>query len=691
MQFRNPLAVTTALLALLLATPCAVRAERNVDSTTTDHKLLAPVRAAVPPVIDGILDDDVWDYAVQLDNFFVPALNRPPTERTILWLAFDDTCIYWAGRMFDSQPATLRMDQTRRNGYVLNDDYISIGFDVDNQHIGGGEYVFRMTPRGTQSEDFPDGSTSKVEWRGDWRGAARIDSLGWTVEVAVPMRMFNRPGGPRIIGISSARRHPRTQERILWPNLGAQWDRSKCGDWPVVLPPFRERPRFMPYGVGEATRSSLNSYFGGDVKWMAPNGVKFTATANPDFQNVQNEILGLDFSYTELIKGDNRPFFAEDVKFLPDSSVFYSNHVGKIYGGLKAVGNVGSDHRVGLINTYDRQDVNHLAGKWFWRPNGRVEASNAFAWRHGPFGTITKRNTPQAKDNAVWVSSLGIDQLLGRWTESYDFQGALSHTSDGVGDGYDVQGSWDHSPTNTGFGLRLRGRLISEDFLMVDGGLDTVEADQRYAAARFGYKRQYDRRAFKYWEVYANGAHASRFDGTLFQRSASLTGSLTILPGVNLDCAVEEKNRPPYNDRTGSLSFGWMQDRLFTAGKLSAVFGRVKDTDYILVSATQGFRPIRALTAKVGAQYRRRDFPLGHVEDPAGGIEHLRQLIGTVQYDLTDERALSGRIVYTNDGVNGYAAFQQMLRRGMDLFLIVGDPSAETWTERVALKAVFVL
>ena len=76
---------------------------------------------------------------------------------------------------------------------------------------------------------------------------------------------------------------------------------------------------------------------------------------------------------------------------------------------------------------------------------------------------------------------------------------------------------------------------------------------------------------------------------------------------------------------------------------------------------------------------------------PAGGIEHLRQLIGTVQYDLTDERALSGRIVYTNDGVNGYAAFQQMLRRGMDLFLIVGDPSADTWTERVAIKAVFVL
>jgi hypothetical protein len=694
MHRANVITATLLTFAAALLAPVPAQAERNVDSTTTDHKLLAPVRAAVPPVIDGILDDKVWESAVQLDNFFVPNLNRLPTERTILWLAFDDTCIYWAGRMFDRQPGTMRMDQTRRNGNVLNDDYISIGFDVDNNHIGGGEYVFRMTPRGTQSEDFPDGANTKVEWRGDWRGAARIDSLGWTCEVAFPMRMFNRPGGPRIIGVSSARRHPRTQERILWPNNGAMWDRTKCGDWPIVLPPHHERPRFMPYAVGEATGSSMDSlsgYFGGDVKWMAPNGIKFTATGNPDFQNVENEILGLDFSYTELIKGDNRPFFAEDIAFLPDSSLFYSNRVGKIYAGLKAVGEMGQGHRIGLIETYDRDEVNHLAGRWYWQPRDRFEINNSFAWRHAPLGTATRKHTPRAQDNVVAATNIKAAHIVRDGTETYQVQGAVTHTSDAVGEGYDVQASYERKPANADFGWLIKGRLVSADFLTIDGGLDTLEANQRVVSGRFGYERQYDRRLFKDWKVYVSSNYATRFDNTLYQRSVGLSTNLTLYPGIVLTNGIEDRNRPPYHDQTVNGTFGWMQDRLFTAGEIGSVYGKVKDADYFLVYVRQGFRPIRAITGNLGVQYRRRDFPVGHAEDATGGIEHLRQLVGTMQYDLSSERALSGRIVYTNDGVNGYAAFQQVLRRGMDLFLIVGDPSADTWTKRVALKAVFVL
>jgi hypothetical protein len=59
--------------------------------------------------------------------------------------------------------------------------------------------------------------------------------------------------------------------------------------------------------------------------------------------------------------------------------------------------------------------------------------------------------------------------------------------------------------------------------------------------------------------------------------------------------------------------------------------------------------------------------------------------------DLTTEPAISGRIARTSDGTNGYVTYRQTLRRGVDLFLIGGDPSADTWAKRVALKAVFVL
>jgi len=695
----------TAVLGLLFAATMA-GAEHGVDTTTTDHPLIAPVRAPAPPVLDGILDDAAWKVAPQLDDFYVPNLDRYPTERTILWLAYDDSCIYWAGRMYDREPGSVRMDQTRRGGDVMSDDYISIGFDVDNQHVTGGEIVFRVTPRGTQSEDFPDGAAAKVEWRGDWRAVARIDSLGWTVEVAIPMRIFNRPGGPRVVGISSARRVPRTQERVLWPNLGATWDRTKLGDWNgVVFPAQRQRPRIMPYAVGEGTFDRLHGTssdsvggrrirsdgsLGVDAKWTSPSGIKLVGTVHPDFQNVENEILGLDFSYTERLRGDNRPFFAENRGYLPKSWMFYTNRIGEVYGGAKAVGEVGENHRFGIIETYDRRKTNHMAGQWYWQPANRFGITNGFVWRHGPPGSVTKRDTPQARDNLMVVSDAVKTRMGRRGTDTFTLQGGLARTS-GLPTGWDLEASWDRNPANANFGGLIQVRLISKDFITIDGGFQTEEADLRDISGRIGYEREHDRRYLKDWGLWLDFQRATRFDDALYQGVLSLSSDVTLYPGIVLGTYIEDTHRPPYHDRTATETFGWLQDRLFTAGQVGATYGRVEDADYLLVWIEQAFRPVRALTSSVRAQYRRRDFPIGHPSDSTGGVERQYQLVGTMQYDLTTERAISGRVISTHDGVNGYATFQQVVRRGMDLYLIIGDPSADTWTGRVALKAVFVL
>jgi hypothetical protein len=40
-------------------------------------------------------------------------------------------------------------------------------------------------------------------------------------------------------------------------------------------------------------------------------GVTLLGTAYPDFKNVESDILGLDFPYSPVYAGDNRPFFEE--------------------------------------------------------------------------------------------------------------------------------------------------------------------------------------------------------------------------------------------------------------------------------------------------------------------------------------------------------------------------------------------
>src|SRR5262249_60252205 len=68
-------------------------------------KVLTAVRAAQPPVIDGRLDDAVWQVAPADDRFVQqePAENTPPSRRTELQVAYDDDAVYVAFRCHDDR------------------------------------------------------------------------------------------------------------------------------------------------------------------------------------------------------------------------------------------------------------------------------------------------------------------------------------------------------------------------------------------------------------------------------------------------------------------------------------------------------------------------------------------------------------------------------------------------------------
>ena len=61
----------------------------------------------------------------------------------------------------------------------------------------------------------------------------------------------------------------------------------------------------------------------------------------------------INFSYTEKLLTDRRPFFAEGSGFLPYQDLFYSRRIGAFDGGLKVVGKQG-DTTVGLLATDTR-------------------------------------------------------------------------------------------------------------------------------------------------------------------------------------------------------------------------------------------------------------------------------------------------------------------------------------------------
>ena len=139
--------------------------------------------------VDGVLDEPVWrgpgvEGFVQLE----PDEGDPATERTQVWVAFDDKALYVAARMHDREPDGIVRLLGRRDDQV-DSDWFVVSIDPYNDKRSG--FQFGVNPAGsildrTLSNDAWRDST----WDGIWESAARVDEKGWSVEMRIPFHQL---------------------------------------------------------------------------------------------------------------------------------------------------------------------------------------------------------------------------------------------------------------------------------------------------------------------------------------------------------------------------------------------------------------------------------------------------------------------------------------------------------------------
>jgi hypothetical protein len=102
--------------ALVLVYPAVAGAHAEDEGQPSDRHVAA-VRTKGSPTIDGKLDDAVWDDAPADDRFFqiMPEEGKPPTERTLVKVLYDDENIYIAVRCEDKEANLLEPRLTRRD------------------------------------------------------------------------------------------------------------------------------------------------------------------------------------------------------------------------------------------------------------------------------------------------------------------------------------------------------------------------------------------------------------------------------------------------------------------------------------------------------------------------------------------------------------------------------------------------
>ena len=74
--------------------------------TSAGQKRMIIFKTDSPPVLDGVLDDPVWTQVAPIEDFhqYEPIDHGEPSERTLVYLTYDEDNFYVAARMWDSEP-----------------------------------------------------------------------------------------------------------------------------------------------------------------------------------------------------------------------------------------------------------------------------------------------------------------------------------------------------------------------------------------------------------------------------------------------------------------------------------------------------------------------------------------------------------------------------------------------------------
>ena len=642
----------------------------------------APVIDAVyvspAPTIDGKLDDPCWKQAARLEGFICTDIPAPP-EETVAYVCVDERNLYFAVVCTDRTPADIVANETRRNGEFGRDDFAIVAIDPWHKH--NDLYQFIVTARGTQAEMIPGGSATKIEWRGDWSGAATRTETGWQAELAIPFSILSYAPGQNTFGLAVGRGFAKENIMALHPDMGKVTDLKLSDDLVGLrLPSNAPRPIILSYstfdsaGLGGETAKA-----GVDVQYKLSNGLTALGSANPDFKQIEDVVEPVSFSYTERYLPDLRPFFVTGQDgFLPREHLLYTRRIEQFDAGVKLFGTVGSD-TVGLLDAVTNGEQNVLAGSWRRQFDDENSAKLLLV-------SDRRSGDPEMVGYGGLACGLDVSHRRATATGSDGVWGVFyfaDSEESGRGAAYSVGGYHDRGSGQIHYDWMTR--LATDDFNPSLGYYPDVN---NYGGA-FSVGQ---------WDRLEGGALESRAwnlqtayysyldDSGVLDATVSPSYSWGWRDGRSLDVGLTRGRLHNFDGSDAFTAYSWNNKDLYRNGRIFLIAGNRAGGNYSYLSLSQGFRPAAKLSVRLSAEYGSL---VGSEEEDG------RSFLGvvTTSYDITDERSLGARVICRHDGLTGYAAYRQVVRRGLDIYVLVGDPSSDQtgFTPRVMVKLIRAL
>jgi hypothetical protein len=329
----------------------------------------------VPPVIDGWINDESWNNAAVINEFYQrePKTGEPVSERTEFLFLIDKNNIYVGIHCYDDPGGVIAKELARDVG-LDNDDRIQVIFDTFLDGRSG--YWFQIGPRGCIGDALvnANGKEFNKAWDGLWDGKARMTDDGWQAEMIIPFKTMGFRKGSDVWGLKLIRYIRRKSEISTWPGTSLNADRFQLSDAGRITGMTNITQGIgldiVPYattGISKKEESDADEIIDGglDVFYQITPSLKAAITVNTDFAQTEVDERQINLTRFNL-------FFPEKRDFFLDGSNYFTFGIN---------GDRENTHNTELIPFFSRRigldtDGNPVAIKYGGKFTGKIEKWN---------------------------------------------------------------------------------------------------------------------------------------------------------------------------------------------------------------------------------------------------------------------------------------------------------------------------
>ncbi len=505
--------------------PPAPIAPKSITRDEQGHATVRSIRLLAPLVVDGKLEEDVYTQNEPFGDLIqvVPATGKPATEKTDLWLMFDDNNVYVGARVHDSAPPDkwVANEYRRDTNQLRQNDHIGIGIDTFYDRRSG--FMFYATPLGGFSDySTIDEGQPNTDWNPVWNvRTGRFDG-GWTMEMIIPFKSLRFKGGVNQTWGFQVRRSIRRKNEwdyltLLPASMAGPQGLNRVSLYGsatgIDAPPAGRTFEIKPYAFGRSTTDRLRTpavsndldlQLGGDVKYGITANLTADFTYNTDFAQVEVDEQQLNLTRFNLFFPEKRDFFLEGRGIFDfgrggassggfggaqQSStpfLFYSRRIGLNRGrvvpiqvGGRVTGKVGK-YGIGFVNIQaDDEDVSATPSTNFTvvRVKRDILRKSTIG---GMFTGRTNSNVAAGSGNLAY----GLDGAFG-FFENLTIGGFWSKTrTEGLdGDDDSYQGRFDYFADR--YGARFEYLKVGDNFNPEVGFIQRDNFRRSFASLRF--------------------------------------------------------------------------------------------------------------------------------------------------------------------------------------------------------------